>query len=146
MILWLKLLHILAAMVWFGGGLVLFFVARRTRATSTATTLGDFAGGLAYVGPRVLAPAVMVVLVTGVWMVLADAGYSFELTWVRIGLGLFLAALLVGGIYLGRLGVQMTRAEPTALGALIDRWLVGYAVVLVILLLVIVDMVFKPVL
>lgn len=144
MILWLKLIHILSAMIWFGGGLMLFFFARRARASGEPRTMSDFARTIAFVGPRVLAPAVIVLPVTGVWMVLDNAGYDFERAWVRIGIGLFIAALLVGAVYLGRLGVQMARADGSALAALFDRWFVGYVVVLAILLLAIWDMVFKP--
>jgi hypothetical protein len=82
--------------------------------------------------------------VTGIWMVLDNAGFDFGLAWVRIGLGLFVVAFLVGGVYLSQLGIRMPRREGPELRALVDQWMIGYGAVLIILLLAVWDMVFKP--
>ena len=72
---WLKVGHILGAMVWLGGGVMLVSAARRARARNDPASIGDFARSLAYLGPRVLAPAAAAVLVFGVWMVLGLVVY-----------------------------------------------------------------------
>jgi uncharacterized membrane protein len=144
---WLKLAHILAAMVWLGGGLMLVFVARRARASGSPAAIVDFGRSLSYLGPRVLAPAVIAVFVFGVWMVLDSAAWDFAQTWVLIALGLFAVAFVVGAIYLSRLSIQLARQAETdqdAGAAILRRWMIGYGVVLAILVVIVWDMVFKP--
>jgi uncharacterized membrane protein len=97
-------------------------------------------------------PAVIILPVTGVWMVLADSEFSFSQLWVRLGLGLFALAFLVGAVDLSRVGIQLDREArresdgTSSLPRLLDRWLVGYGAVLVVLVIAVWDMVFKPVL
>ena len=144
---WLLLGHILAAMVWLGGGLMLLFVARRVRASDDPRAIVDFGQSLSYLGPRVLAPAVVGVLVFGVWMVLDSAAWDFGQGWVLIAIGLFLVAFLIGAVYLSRVALQLVRsegAEPAVRRGLLDRWMLGYALVLLVLVLTVADMVFKP--
>jgi len=139
--------HILAAMVWLGGGLMLVFVARRARASDDPHTIGEFARSLSYLGPRVLAPAVIGVLVSGVALVLDSAAWDFAQAWVLIAIGLFAVAFLVGAVYLSRVALQLERSggnDATLSRSLLDRWLIGYTVVLSVLVLIAADMVFKP--
>ena len=95
-------------------------------------------------------PAVILVLVTGVWMVIANAEWHFSQFWVLFALGLFAIAFLIGAVYLSRVGIQMERyanseSNDASTGArLPDRWLVGYGIVLAVLLIAVWDMVFKP--
>ncbi len=144
---WLHLLHVLGAMVWVGGGATLAVMGLRARSGADPYALGVFARTLAYVGLRILLPAVVVVLVTGVWMVLISSDFHFSQAWVRLALGLFALAFLVGAVYLSRVGIALERAasvpSPAAVAAL-DRWLVGYGVVLAVLVVAVWDMVFKP--
>ena len=139
--------HILAAMVWLGGGLMLVFVARRARASDDPHTIGEFACSLSYLGPRVLAPAVIGVLVSGVALVLDSAAWDFAQAWVLIAIGLFAVAFLVGAVYLSSVALQLERSggnDATLSRSLLDRWLIGYTVVLSVLVLIAADMVFKP--
>lgn len=148
--LWLHFLHVVSAMVWVGGGVMLSLFALRAR-NGDSRTLSEFARTLSYVGLRVMMPAVIVVLVTGVWMVLAGSEFKFSQLWVLLGLGLFALAFLIGGVYLSRVGIQLERAAGSdsgsgtaGLASLLNRWLVGYGVVLVVLVVAVWDMVFKP--
>ena len=149
--LWLHFLHVVSAMVWVGGGVILSLIAIRTRRSSDQRAMSEFARTLPYVGLRVLMPAVIILPVTGVWLVLADSEFSFSQLWVRLGLGLFALAFLLGAVYLSRVGIQLdreARRDPggtSNLPQLLDRWLVGYGAVLVVLLIAVWDMVFKPV-
>ena len=146
----LHFLHVIAAIAWTGGGLTLSVIALRIRSSGDIRAMADFARTLPYVGLRVLMPAVIVIPVTGVWMVLENSEFQFAQLWVRFGIGLFLLAFLIGAVYMSRVGIQLDRAARQAAGAainlsaLLDRWLAGYAVVMAVLLLAIADMVFKP--
>jgi hypothetical protein len=143
----LLLVHVLAAMTWVGGGVMLSLMASRVRQSQTGS--GEFARLLPFVGLRVLMPAVILVLATGIAMVLVDSAWSFRQPWVLAALGLFAAAFLVGAVYLSRIGVALGGASApggsaTELRTLLDRWLAGYIAVLAVLLLAVAGMVFKP--
>lgn len=147
---WLHFVHVLAATVWLGGGMTLSALALRTRSASDPRPIAEFARVLPYVGIRILMPSVVIVLVTGVWMVLAGSEFSLSQFWVLLGLGLFAIAFLIGAVYMSRIGIQLDRAAQQAtmdgarLRVLLDRWIAGYAVVLVVLIVAVWDMVFKP--
>jgi len=126
---WLHLVHVLSAMVWVGGGLMLSLIGARARSSSDPRAIADFARLLPFVGIRVLMPSVILVLLTGVGLVLADSEFRFSQLWVLLALALFAVAFLIGG----------AGAAP-----LLNRWLVGYWVVLAVLLVAVWDMVFKP--
>jgi uncharacterized membrane protein len=147
---WLHLVHVLAAMVWVGGGLMLSLIGLRARSSPDPRALTEFASFLPYVGIRVLMPAVILVLLTGVSLVFADSEWHFSQLWVLLALGLFALAFAIGGVYLSRIGIQLARiagaGDQGAAGgtALLNRWLAGYGLVMVVLLIAVWDMVFKP--
>ncbi len=149
MVSWLLFVHVLSAMVWLGGGLTLMLAGFRARSSARPEAVAEFAGTVPFVGLRVLMPSVIVLLVTGIWQVLASSAWSFSQLWVRLALGLFILAFLVGAVYLSRVGIGLARAtadnrlasEGTAL---LNRWLVGYVVVLALLVVAVWDMIFKP--
>ena len=149
MVAWLLFVHVLSAMVWLGGGLTLMVAGLRVRSSSRPEALAEFAGTVPFVGLRILMPAVVLLLVTGVWQVLASSAWNFSQLWVRLALGLFILAFLVGAIYLSRVGIGLARAAAdnrlASEGvALLNRWLVGYVVVLAVLVIAVWDMIFKP--
>lgn len=143
-------MHITAAVIWVGGGVMLSIIGARARRTGDIALLGDFARTLSYVGLRVFTPAVIVVLITGVWLVLAEQSGDFSRLWVVLALVAFAAAFLIGAMFLSRTAIRLERVATgpspdlqsarDALGA----WLIGYAAVVVILVFAIWDMVFKP--
>ena len=146
---WLHLLHVVAATVWLGGGVAMVLVAARTRSSSNAQAMTEFARTIPFVGIRVLGPALVVVLATGLAMVLTSAAWSFTQPWVLIGLGLFAIAFLIGAVFMSRAGIRLDRAArgdgPRAeLPSLLLRWLIGYSVILAVLLVAMGDMVLKP--
>lgn len=147
---WLLFVHILAAMVWLGGGVMLLLIAAYTRSSSDPHAFRQFARVLPYAGLRALTPSVVVLLITGVWMILGGVGWSFSQLWVQLALGLFALAFLVGAVYMSRLGIQINRTltsfdvDPATANRLLNRWMLGYGIVVIILLAALWDMVFKP--
>lgn len=146
---WLLLIHIVGAVIWIGGGLMLNVIGARARQSEDPRTIGGFAQMLSYVGPRVLMPAVVAVIVSGVWLVLISP-WSFTQLWVILALGGFVVAFLIGAVYLSRIALELERfvthedASLQAARDVLGRWIAGYWVVLLILLFVLWDMVFKP--
>jgi hypothetical protein len=147
---WLHFGHVLSAIVWVGG-VMLSIVGLRVLASGDPNAIRQFAGTLSYAGIRVLLPAVVGTLALGIWLVLESAAWDFGQLWVLLALGLFAVAFLIGAVYLSRIGTSLQRLavsdEPTAANegsTLLDRWLLGYGMVLVVLLIAVWDMVFKP--
>ena len=147
---WLHLIHIAAATIWVGGGVTLSVIGARARRSNEPLVVGDFARLLSYVGLRVFTPAVVVVLLSGIGLVLVDSEWSFTQAWVLLGIVAFAIAFLIGAVYLSRSALRLGRLADEASMSLpaareqLDRWLAGYAVVLIVLLFALWDMVFKP--
>jgi uncharacterized membrane protein len=147
---WLHLIHVVAAAMWVGGGVTISVIGARARRSDEPAVVRDFARLLSYVGLRVFTPAVVVVLLSGIWLVLADAEWAFTQTWVLLALAAFAVAFLIGAVYLSRSALRLERlaAEPdmslSAAREVLGAWLVGYLVVLLVLLFALWDMVFKP--
>jgi uncharacterized membrane protein len=146
---WLRFAHIGAAMIWVGGGVILMMVGLRVRGGGDLALLGEFARTLSYVGLRVLTPAVVVVLASGIWLVLQQSR-SFGELWILLALGAFALAFLIGAVFLSRNAIALERLAtganadgPRAREAL-DRWILGYLVVLALLVFTLWDMIFKP--
>jgi uncharacterized membrane protein len=147
---WIHFIHVLGAIIWVGGGVMLSLIGARARKSDDPRLIREFARTLSYVGLRVLTPAVVALLLSGLWLVLTGSEWKFTQLWVLLGLGSFIAAFLIGAIYLSRIAIQLDRvAAGTDLNLqtardLLGRWMVGYQVILLILVFAVWDMVFKP--
>ena len=146
---WLHFLHISGAIAWVGGGLMLSLVGLRAKASGDLAVIRNFAGTLSYVG-RVFISSVVVVVVTGVWMVLSEWSGDFTQPWVLLASGGFFLAFLIGAVFLSRAAIGLSRVanKPDATVSdaayALQRWVTGYWVVLVVLAVTVWDMVFKP--
>jgi uncharacterized membrane protein len=147
---WIHFIHVLGAIIWVGGGVMLSLIGARARKSADARLIGEFARTLSYVGLRVLTPAVVAVLLTGLWLILTGSEWKFTQLWVLLGLSAFIAAFLIGAIYLSRIAIQLDRVathtdvDLQTARNLLARWMVGYQIILVILVFAVWDMVFKP--
>jgi uncharacterized membrane protein len=145
---WLLFAHILAAMVWVGGAVVLFALSIITLRTRDPQTIARFVRALPILGPAVLAPATIGVVGFGAWLVLDSDSWEFGQTWIVVALALFAVAFVVGAAFQSRAALGAERAldrgdDAEALRQL-ERWVRGYGLVLVLLLVIAWDMVFKP--
>jgi uncharacterized membrane protein len=146
---WLHFAHIGAAMIWVGGGVILMMVGLRVRRSGDVVFMREFARTLSYVGLRVLTPAVVVVLASGVWLVLHQSR-SFGELWILLALGAFALAFLIGAVFLSRNAIALERlatggnADAHGARGALDRWMLGYLVVLALLVFTLWDMIFKP--
>ena len=147
---WIHFIHVLSAIIWVGGGVMLNLIGARARKSEDPRLIGEFARTLSYVGLRVLTPAVVAVLLSGLWLVLTGSEWKFTQLWVLLGLGAFILAFLIGAIYLSRIAIQLdqvatsTDLNPQIARELLVRWMVGYQIILIILVFAVWDMVFKP--
>jgi Predicted integral membrane protein (DUF2269) len=137
-------IHVLAAAVWVGGALVLNI------AMPLAVRSGEPPMMLAgmrlanFVGPRVLVPSGLIVLLTGVW--LTEDYYDWDLLWIQLGLIGAITVLAVALAYVvpkGRRGLAGIEAgQPPPPGR---NWVpILSPIMLVLLIAVLVLMVIKP--
>jgi uncharacterized membrane protein len=144
----LKTIHVLASVVWVGGGMVLVGLALRARRAREGARLATIVKELTFVGPRVFAPAGLILVGTGIWMA-ADGDLPYDL-WVILGLVGWGATFVTGNFFLGPQSKKLDEAldargpdDPEA-AALMSRILTVARVDILILTLVVADMVIKP--
>jgi uncharacterized membrane protein len=145
---WLLFLHVVAAMIWVGGAVLLGALVTRVLHDREPSAVARFVDNLRVVGPAVLAPATLAVAGLGTWLVLNSGAWSFGQLWVRLAVALFAAAFLIGAVHQSRAAIAAERASER--GDLEDalrqlaRWSWGYRLIVVLLAVVTWDMVFKP--
>lgn len=145
---WLLFLHIVAAMVWVGGLVALNVLVLVVLRSGRSDEVARFVSALRVVGPATLAPAMLGVVGFGVWLVLDSDAWSFGQTWVWLALVLFGVAFVVGAGLQSRsaLGAQHAVEAGDSAEAVrqLRRWAWGMRAILVVLLVIAWDMVFKP--
>ena len=103
----LKFLHILAAVVWVGGDILLQILAQLALRSTLPGRVAEFAAEVEMVGKRLFTPMSILVLVLGIGLVqLGDWG--FGQAWVIIGLVGIAATIATGAGYLGRQAGKLT--------------------------------------
>jgi uncharacterized membrane protein len=145
---WLLFLHVLAAMVWVGGGVMLAVIAGRVLRDPDPAAVGRFTGSLRVLGPLVLAPATLAVLGLGIGLVVDTDVWDFGQFWLQLGLGLFAAAVLVGAAWQSRTALAATRAagrdDDAEARRQLRRWARGYRLIVLLLIVAAWDMTTKP--
>src|SRR4029078_12207578 len=93
----LKFVHVLSAVVWVGGACTLQAFAIRTSASGAALRMAPFAKDAEYVGNRIYLPSSIILLVSGIFTIHESSGaWSYDQTWVQIGLALILVSIAIG--------------------------------------------------
>jgi len=145
---WLLLLHIVSAMLWVGGAVLLGAIVTMVLREREPDAVTRLLTTLRFIGPRVLAPATIAVVGLGLWMVLNSSAWSFGQAWVQVGIGLFAAAFVIGAAHQSTAAIGAERAaargdHDEALRKL-TRWSWGYRLIVVLLAVATWDMVMKP--
>lgn len=96
----LVFVHVLMAVVWVGGGILIQVLAVRATASKDPARTAAIAGDAEWVGTRVFMPASIVLLIFGIWAA-AEGDWKFGDAWISIGFAAFLFSFLVGMIFLG---------------------------------------------
>ncbi len=111
-LLLLKSLHVLAAITAIGANLT--YAVWELRAGRDREQLRFALRGITFLDQRVANPAYGVVLITGLIMVFTQPGLSITLTWVLIGLVIFVVVGALGGaLYAPWLRQQMAALESS---------------------------------
>jgi uncharacterized membrane protein len=145
----LKFIHVLAAISWVGSGLFVQYRGSRLRRTGTPEQTANLAREVADSTPWFMGTSLLV-LIAGVTLVLYAPGLDFTDTWILLGLAGFAATFVTGFFFIRPTAEKLAAAaasegptSPTA-QALIARIFAISRVDQVVLVLVILDMVFKP--
>jgi uncharacterized membrane protein len=146
----LKFIHVMAAIVWLGGSIFIqIYVTRLTRANETEQVT-RFAGNLERMGKTVFMPSSITLLVIGIVMVIATPYLYFSEPWIIIGVLGIAATVITGTVFLGpestRIATAVQEQGPGSaeVQERTKRIFTISRIDLVVLVLVVADMVFKP--
>jgi uncharacterized membrane protein len=144
-----KSVHVVAAVIWVGGGFMIQAFAFRIRRTGDARRQAEFAKDTEVIGTRVFIPATWVLLLAAIGM-MVNLHLSWGQNWIVLGLVAFALSFAVGAGFLGpeggRIAAVIERDGPGSpeAQARIRRILLISRCELVVLLTVVVNMVVKP--
>jgi len=146
----LKWVHIMAAIVWVGGGIFVQIYASRMRRAGEDDRLAAFARDVEKLGNMVFLPASVVVLVMGIAMVWYAPFIEWNDTWILLGLLGILSTALFGALFIGpeagkvgSLSLERGAGDPEV-RARIKRLFLVSRIDLAVIIFVIAMMVFKP--
>ena len=145
----LKLVHVVAVIIWLGGSFMLGFILERAQASEDEATVLGITKMAEFIGKAVFNPAGIITLLAGIWLVI-EADYEFSEAWISIGfLGVALGAILGMAFYPKALKAVQDGIEADGLlgndtlGALRKLRLVS-TIEWLLLIMVVGAMVFKP--
>ena len=144
-----KSIHVLAAILWVGGGTYLTILALRAERKRDPVEMAAIARQAADVGEKIFAPAGLVVFLMGLAMMLnTDLGWGHF--WIAVGLIGFVSSFITGVAVLAPLTKRIAAlteekgaTHPETM-AIIQRLLLIARVDIAVLLIVVIDMVVKP--
>jgi uncharacterized membrane protein len=144
-----KFVHIVAAMIWFGGLVTLALLNMRLARSDDRVLQIAFEKQTEFFGSRVIGAAAGITLLTGFGaMGVGRIGFPF---WVIWGIVAMVASMVIGGRFINRAGVERARLLSLPDVELVDleaarRSIVTLVVInFLILLSAVAVMVFKPV-
>jgi hypothetical protein len=126
-------------------------MATRLKKANDGPAMSGFAREAEWVGTHVYLPSSLVLLALGIWMVVTEA-WNFTDLWIVIGILGIVATVITGAFFIGptskKIGEAIAArgpADPEVVRGT-DRLLKVARVDLVVLMVVVIDMVAKPVL
>ena len=142
-------IHILAAVIWVGGGIAMHILGRRVLKRNDPQEIYKFSAEVNTVAMRLYAPMSLILLVAGILLV-NEAGYEFSQLWITLAFIGWGFSFLVGVGYYGpqdkKLQALVAAEGSTAPGVVanVRQALMVNSIEILILVLVVVDMTVKP--
>ncbi len=142
-------IHVLAAVIWLGGGIAMHILGRRVLKRNDPEEIYKFSAEVNVIGMRLYAPTSLVLLVAGILLV-NEAGFEFSQLWITLGFLGWIFSFIVGVGYYGpqdkKLQALVAADGPTAPGVVanVRQALMVNSIEILILVLVVVDMTTKP--
>ena len=143
-------LHIMSVIVWLGGGIMIFFLSFRVMKRGPEDQQ-KFAEDAEFLGKKVLGMASGLTLLFGLTMALFSGGaWSITNPWILIGLVGWLISMILGagmiGPTSGKIGKLIPEKGPEdpEVKALVKRVQLLSRIDMVLLIVIVWDMVYKP--
>jgi uncharacterized membrane protein len=142
-------IHVLAAVIWVGGGLAMHILGRRVLKRGDPQEIFEFSKEINTVALRLYAPTALILLIAGVLLV-NEAGYEFSQLWITLAFIGWAFSFVVGVGYYGpqdkKLQTLVAADGPTATGIVenVRQALFVNQIEQLILILVVIDMTTKP--
>jgi len=141
----LVLIHILSAMVWFGGGFVLFAVERHALKTSGHEGADRMLRHLEWTDDWIFTPAPLLTIASGLTMVILNGAWQFSQPWVYLTIGLIVVEFATGYRELKQLkDAQPKGIDSPEYGAALNAYFRFAPAAILMLGVIVVLMVFKP--
>lgn len=141
-------LHVVGAAAWFGAWIVIVAFARNAIADPSRDALDRLHTVMRRLGPTVIGPATLLVLVAGCVLVAISSRTAWTDAWVVIGLALWIAVTAVGVVVMGRTSRQtrdaLAAGHLKTAAARTGTWSIGALIIAGLLLLALIDMVIRP--
>ncbi len=141
-------IHILAAVVWVGGALVIQLFAIRATRSGDSKRVVDITADIEFIGTRLFIPASLVLVIMGFLLIHeGDLDYQF---WIVFPIAVWAASFIAGSAFLGPQSGKISKAFETEGPdsaedqARLQRVFLVSRIELVLLLLVVLDMALKP--
>lgn len=144
-----KFVHVLAAVAWVGGGIMLQVFGWRIQRANDPRRMGEFAKDIAFVGLRFIMPMSILLILAAIGLIWWGP-YGLSDTWVKLAVLGYLITLATGAGYIGptsgKIGklLETTPADDPAVAVPLTRLILVARLDLVVLILLVADMVFKP--
>ena len=143
--------HVLAAILWVGGGVSLHILMRRALKLPDRRAVHERFTELEWLGERFYPVFSILLIIAGILLVTREeGGFEFSDTFIQIGLTGWVISFLIGIGFYGREGkkragiVESEGPDSPAVAASFRRTAMVNSFELLILLLVVVDMTTKP--
>jgi uncharacterized membrane protein len=147
---WLKAFHVLASIVWVGGGIFIQIYATKLRRANQQDRLMAFAKDLEKLGNAIFLPASILVLILGIAMVWYSPAWKVSDLWVILGLVGIANTIVVGAAFLGPEAGRIARVaeerghDDPEIARRTQRIFTISRYDIAVLVLVVIDMVVKP--
>lgn len=146
---WFLTVHVLAVVMWVGGGVMLTLLGLMTIGLRDPVRLAQFARQAAFLGGTYFPPLSLMVLGFGFGLV-EKGGLSYSLAWIQIAIAGWAVSFLLGAGYLGPHSKKLARLldqrppEDAEVQDMISRILLVARLDSLLLLFIVLDMTAKP--
>jgi uncharacterized membrane protein len=147
---WLLFFHILAAITWVGGAIMLNILNTRSIRSGDPVRVATTAHETEWVGKRILAPSTLILLALGIALVAVSDAWTIGQLWIILALVLFGITFVTGAFFLGpeagRIGglIEERGPEDPEVRRRLRRLVLIGRVDLVTLIVIVWDMAVKP--
>jgi uncharacterized membrane protein len=142
-------IHVLAAVIWVGGGTAMHILSRRVLKRGDNEEIYRFSEDVNKIGLRLYAPTSIVLLIAGILLV-NEAGYDFGDLWITLAFLGWIFSFIVGVAYYGpqdkklqKLVAEKGKNDPGVLQNVKQAIFVNQ-IELLVLFLIVIDMTTKP--